>query len=165
MTTKNIKKTITRRGDSSSENPITASESVTARFEENFTGPVPSGLLADDLVGSGFGAAFSDVSEHWYMNDDISFVNFRQKLYDVQQNRKRNANIFGKIYNRLTGSKTDVVELSGAVLRSAIGKVASEKKDEINAMDCYYIPFEVAEGIFSQYFEALQDELESVKVK
>ncbi len=94
-----------------------------------------------------FGASFAELADKLYMSPAHCLLYVARRVADGRQARARNRWVGGRFYNWLTGSETEYVVLSGAVLGNSLKWLDQVVPDGLPRGVDLKLPFEIAEAL------------------
>lgn len=100
---------------------------------------------------------FSASADKIGMSEDVTALYLHRRVSEVRDAASRSHTLWGRIYNKLTGSHVDQVNLSGAVIRTAFKALNITLPDDVRAYGEYCMPLHAAEDLLSKYSKLMRE--------
>lgn len=94
-----------------------------------------------------FGAQFAALADWVYMSDAHCLMYVARRVAEARNARARAGWVGGRFYNRLTGSKTDYVVLSGTVLANSLKWLGEIVPEDFPRAADLVLQFDIAEKL------------------
>ncbi|WJY20759.1 hypothetical protein QTA57_13140 [Fontisubflavum oceani] len=119
-----------------------------------------AGRLIRPLRQAGFGmmfaSRFSDQSDRRYMSDAHCLLYLHHRTASVRQALERRGNVFGRVYNLITGKDHRYVILTGHVLDTVLRVAEEPRLDEFQRSGTYQVRLDVAEALLAKFADHMQ---------
>lgn len=119
-----------------------------------------AGSLTRPFRQAGFGmmfaSRFSDQSDRRYMSEAHCLLYMHRRTASVQQALDRRVNVFGRVYNIITGANHRYVILTGHVLDTVLRIAEEPRLDECQRSGTYKVRLDVAEALLAKFTSYMQ---------